>query len=396
MNIIIAGTFSYPTGNASSAYICNVCKLLTSIGHEVTVIGCKYVKNEKEDDDGIYNGILYYNYPYYCQSKIKKYCFEKLFPRYIISKSKLGKKTDILFLYDCKVPVSKPIVAYCKNSGIAYGAFLAEWYSRECFGPQSKKRDVENLVNMVPFNLKHAKIAILISTLLYKSFYDAGINAVWLPNIVDMNDDKWRVGSYINKDEKLTIAYAGSPSAGKDEIGVFLSAIELLEEERRKNTIINLYGIDNEQLIALIKGQRISDKVINENVVCHGRIPQNDIPQKINGNHFTILIRESTLRNNAGFSTKMVESLACGVPMIATLTGDMDKYLKDSVNSVIVNNPSIEGCAEAINRAWELLSQIDSMRKAAQKTAQQYFHYSQYYTGVSEFLNRVEKEWFYD
>lgn len=392
MNIIIAGTFPYPTGNASSAYISTVCKLLTSIGHEVTVIGCKYIKNNKEDDDGTYNGITYYNYPYYSQSKIKKYCFERLFPRYVISKSKLEKKPDILFLYDCKVSLSKPIVNYCENNGIKYGAFLAEWYSKECFGAQTKKKDVENLVNIVPYNLKHAKIAILISTLLYKCFDDAGINSVWLPNIVDINDDKWQADSNVNKNEKLYIAYAGSPSVGKDEIGVILSALELLEEKRRTNTVINLYGIDNEQLKSLINAQRISEKVQNENVVCHGRVPQNDIPQKLRENHFTILIRESTLRNNAGFSTKMVESLACGVPMIATLTGDMDRYLKDSVNSVIVNTPSIEGCAEAINKAWGLLSQIDSMRKAAKKTAQQHFHYSQYYTRVGDFLSRVEKE----
>lgn len=88
-------------------------------------------------------------------------------------------------------------------------------------------------------------------------------------------------------------------------------------------------------------------------------------------------------------------SLPKASQIIATLPGYMDKNPKHTVNGDVVKTSSIVVCAVAINRAWWLLSQIDSLRKSAKKTAQCIF-YSQYNIRVGDFLNQVEKEKIHD
>ena len=53
---------------------------------------------------------------------------------------------------------------------------------------------------------------------------------------------------------------------------------------------------------------------------------------------FQMLIRDSNLKNNAGFPTKFVESISCCTPVIATLTSNIDDYLQDGVNGFIVSS----------------------------------------------------------
>ena len=74
------------------------------------------------------------------------------------------------------------------------------------------------------------------------------------------------------------------------------------------------------------------------NIFFHGRVPHTEAVKAVQGADFQFLIRDSNLKNNAGFPTKFVESLACCTPVIATLTSNIGDYLNDGVNGYVVDN----------------------------------------------------------
>ena len=51
-----------------------------------------------------------------------------------------------------------------------------------------------------------------------------------------------------------------------------------------------------------------------------------------------MLIRYRTRKNEAGFPTKLAESIACGTPVIATNFSNITDYVKDEENGYIVDS----------------------------------------------------------
>ena len=103
---------------------------------------------------------------------------------------------------------------------------------------------------------------------------------------------------------------------------------------------------------------------------------------------FTILLRDSKTCTNAGFPTKVSESLSLGVPVIANATSDIAMYVRDMVNGCIVPDPhDIEGIADKIESLIALTrEQKDAMRiKAIEDSA---FYFLNYVEKFKAFLKK--------
>ena len=68
--------------------------------------------------------------------------------------------------------------------------------------------------------------------------------------------------------------------------------------------------------------------------LCSNKIAQFQIRQL----DFTILFRDSKTSTNAGFPTKVSESISLGVPVIVNDTSDIRVYIKNKYNGFIVSN----------------------------------------------------------
>lgn len=387
MNIVILSTSPFPDGNASSTYMLNVCRTMVACGHNVTVIGCRRTLKTDFPLNGEFEGIKYLNFDATAHNKLVMYAYNLHFE--VFAKSFLRKLngTDIVFLYGNTVPVAESVKRYCRRKNIKFGAFDCEWYTEECFAPGVSKRHIKGTVGHIPHMAQNADAAILISTMLTDYFKENGVHSVMIPNIVDFADEKWNVKKAAVADGKLKIAYAGVPGVGKDELGVAVKAIGELPEDKRSNTELHVYGPDEKGLLAYLKTQDLD--AIPPYVICHGRQKQNEIPAKLNECHFTVLIRKPTRRANAGFSTKMVESFAAGIPFIANITGDIATYLKDGENGIVVSDESVEACRDALVRAWEMLDKNPEMRKKAYKTAEDNFDCKLYVGVMKDFLATI-------
>lgn len=388
MKIAVFFKGPFPEGNASATYVLNVCRVLNACGHRVTVFGCLRSKPQRFPVNGEIEGITYRNFPVFQKNKFLIYAYDSLWGVYATSLLKSFDMYDLILLYGGLKKEAEAIYRFCKKNGVLYGAFNSEWYAPENFSSSAKKKLVEQSCGLIPFNADHADVAIQISTLLTEHFKNKGVKSIMIPNIVDLTDEKWNCKKANLEESVLKLAYAGVPGVGKDELGTVISAIATLPEEKRGKVELHIYGSTDAQLREYLSMVGIAE--LPDGVYCHGRKAQHEIPGLLNECHYTILIRKPTLRANAGFPTKMVESFAAGVPFIANATGDIGTYLKNGENGVLVRDESVEACREAILEAFRLLPKNELMRKAAFATAEDHFDYREYIPLTKAFLSQFE------
>ena len=94
----------------------------------------------------------------------------------------------------------------------------------------------------------------------------------------------------------------------------------------------------------------------------------------------------------AGFPTKFVESLATGTPVISNLTSDLNDYLIDKTNGIIVDSCDERSICIAIKRALALsYNEKVYMCQEARKTAINYFDYRLFITPIKNFIFEIGK-----
>ena len=105
---------------------------------------------------------------------------------------------------------------------------------------------------------------------------------------------------------------------------------------------------------------------------------------------YTVLLRPNKKYANAGFPTKVGESMAMGVPVIANITSDLGKYLHDGIEGIICDDESPEACAKAIRKALSIdESQRKMMRKNARRQAEESFDYRNYIKPVQMYIEGI-------
>jgi glycosyltransferase involved in cell wall biosynthesis len=236
---------------------------------------------------------------------------------------------------------------------------------------------------MLKYVIPKTKNVIAISTLLENYYNKKQCNTVRIPTVIDMQE---YVELSFSHNEKLVIAYAGMPAKNKDFILNVLEAMLLLRRNELDRIEFRIFGLTKDQLINSNKYNQLGDSL-----KCMGKIPYLEVKSEIAKADFTVLLRPGKRYANAGFPTKVGESMACGVPVITNMTSDLNLYVVDEVNGVICDNESPEACAAALRRALQLTSQQKKeMRTAALQTAYKNFDYKVYVRDMREFLENLK------
>ena len=101
---------------------------------------------------------------------------------------------------------------------------------------------------------------------------------------------------------------------------------------------------------------------------------------------FSIILRENKRYAEAGFPTKFVESIACGVPVIANKVGDIQKYITEYEVGFLIDNDNIFNNLSSIISSYSV-SQLskEKMKKKCFLLAKERFMFDSY----TECLNKV-------
>ena len=103
-----------------------------------------------------------------------------------------------------------------------------------------------------------------------------------------------------------------------------------------------------------------------------------------------MLLRPNKRYANAGFPTKVGESMACATPVIANITSDLGKYILDGETGIICENESPEACAMAIRKALNYSQEeLREIRCKAFEMANEKFNYQAYDDELKTFVSCI-------
>ena len=382
MNIIYTGLFAYPDSNANSLRVKGVVNLLESYGHNVTIlpglkskidinkIGSTEVVPVDEYSSGFLSGINGVRGMFIGDNTLD----------YL---EKMIKKPDVIILYGTALGYLLRLLRFTKKYNIRLILDVVEWYDPRhlpggLFGPYA----IANELSM-RFFVKKTNGLIVISEYLRKYYEDSNNKIILLPPLFSkvINVDFNR-----QKNDVLQLCYVGTPGK-KENFIVFLDALDFLYKNDYKFKI-NFVGVKREEFIS--KYPKV--KFINDKDYCffHGRVSNEKAKQIISLSDFMFVFRPNLRFANAGFPSKVAESLSLATPVFCNNFSDISKYVTDGYNGIVVERLETNSLIEKLKWVFSISNQSYSvMRKNAYSSYEKNFNQTAYLEKMEIFLKGV-------
>ncbi len=355
-NILYIGGFQLPDKNAAALRVLANAKAFRDLGYRVVFLNA-LTKNVGEARWTSYEGFKCYEYQRELQGKYLLSCKKVI---EMIEKINVG----IVIAYNNPAIALIRLRRYCKKRQIRCIADATEWYvpSGSLIYKMVKGFDSEFRMRYV-----HPRMdgVIAISEYLYQ-YYKDKVKTVKVPPLVDIQEEKWNqpVERY---HEGIKIIYAGSPSAQKERLDLIVNTVE--EKGKEKNIHLDILGISEEQY-----NMMYNCKYTGNHVSFKGRIQNIEAVRFTMEADWTVVIRENNKVVQAGFPTKVVESIACGTPVLANRFSNIEDYLNNS-NSIL-----IESCEDIVK---EIIKVCENRKKDIKRDI---FDYRLYLETIQEMV----------
>lgn len=395
--IIYTGNFLFPDGNAAGKRVWGNAKAIKAAGYEVI---CFCFRKDNPDSGlrkKICDDMQIYTIPYSRGINRVNNLYPAVLFRRILREARKKYNVDSVIMYGTlgTSGYNLAVIRSCKKQGIRLICdkvdLFDEPHKNNLLRYWLKKRDLYVMDQKI---LPGCDKWIAVSNYLKKRMPDPEKTIIVPPLSVEVK------GTLVADDKQLTtIAYAslisekGIPvSNWKDRVDAIVDVCyTLLEKRANPNFKVCFIGFTKDQLLEQFpEGQREEYlkklQILEKHIVFYGLQTNENAQRIISQADFTILLRDSKTCTNAGFPTKVSESLSLGVPVIANATSDIALYVRDMVNGCIVPAPhDIEGIADRIEELIALTrEQKDALRVNAIK--EQPFYYLNYVEKFKRFL----------
>ncbi len=387
MHILMFSDFALPDSCANATRVFSFAQLFRQSGHDVSLLGIAY--QQGADLAGTYKDFDYEMLqakPYYGLKAYKRTADLNRQIAAYLERKQTEWEINAIFLSNVYYDFASVFQRFSRKHKVSLIVNQVEWYEKDNAqfkGPTGKLNFIKNRIALRYIHKKMKNI-LAISSLLDDYYKARGCNTVTVPTIVDPAEYAAVAHAAVRDRDEVHIAYAGAPGK-KDYVLNAVRALPLLTDEERKRIRLHFYGVTEEQLRCLGLSEHL------DNVVCHGRIPYEQVKDKIADADFTVLLRPNLRYANAGFPTKVGESMACGTPVIANLTSDLDRYVLDGKTGFVCADETAESCAEAFRKALGMTdAKLQDMREQTLQLSKTAFDYRAYTETVQSFLQRAK------
>ncbi len=376
-NIIITGAFRFPNKDAAAQRVLGIARALRY--NNINTVFCGWENSSRKEDlkdDGIYK---FDGFDYYSQSELDLYSsslFQKIYNflrrgtktiRWIKNYCKVNNITAIV-IYNSNSYFIYRLYRYCKKNKIKFACDCTEWYEGSHL--PGGKFGIPNFDNNLRIRIIYPLIknVIVISSFLQNTLRLKGCNTIIVPPLINVHDTMWATNSLdhtIVASGKVKLIYVGIPGK-KDLLSNIFTTIDSINKGSEK-IIFSLVGID----INFVKKNFYSGNTeIPSYINCHGCVNHENVPELYRQSDFSIILRDNKRYANAGFPTKLVESLTCGIPVISNSTSDIPKFIVNRENGYLLPDNSIT----SLNRCFtELLTltkdEIKHMKTKAKESS---------------------------
>jgi glycosyltransferase involved in cell wall biosynthesis len=376
--IIFVGEYDFPDGDAAATRTLSLARICRDLGYRVTVMGKGTLRPEHfREDLGEYEfeGIQYRTMNPERLSTLRRLLSPiKRLTLYVSRLEKFDPATVKAVVINASgsamhVPA---VSAYCRRVGIPLIADVCEWYDPRQF-PRGRL-DPFYAVFTVIFHLVFPRLRnmIVVSKLLERQFADPNRNLVRIASPFDVR--KIPCEDRSPSDRRLFM-YAGSPGT-KDQLREIILAFASLSPGERAGVEFRVIGATEIELRRFLGHDAGALDALGSTVTPMGRISRESVLAELQRAHFTFLVRPNERYANAGFPSKVAESLAAGVPVILNFTSDLEDFLGDGNAVVVVKGNSTSAIADAIRRALALSTEeLRALRRGARTKAESIFDY---------------------
>ncbi len=331
--IIYVGGFELPDKNAAAHRVLGNAKAFRQLGYDVVFIDVDKSLDYNvslENTSKVVQNFDSWSIPYpKTKKQWIKYLSDIKSVIYIISKY---KNVQMVICYNYQALALFKLKRYCRRNSVRIIADCTEWYSARGNGVLFGV--IKGLDSFFRMRILQKKMDGLIVISRYlEDYYKRCKTVVCVPPLVDIQEEKWK---RIKKQENdyLTLVYAGSPGKDKDRLDILINAISSI---KFKHVLLNIVGITKQQyLVNYPKSQNMLE-VLDNRINFFGRLDHIKALDCVKSADFSIFFRDDNRVSRAGFPTKLVESISCGVPVITNATNDIEEYLVDGKNGYLID-----------------------------------------------------------
>lgn len=281
------------------------------------------------------------------------------------------------------------LLLWCRKNGVTFIVDVVEWHDpRGMPGGYIGPFNISDKISLRILIPKACGI-IVISSLLEKYYLVSKCHIIRVPPILDTT--KVVVNrTNRNFERELVLAYAGRPGK-KDLVNNVIEAVLLLDENGRKVRFI-MVGPSVRDILCVPALRLRKMSSLPSCIAVLGPQSHDKAIAAVNNADFMPLLRPLKLYAEAGFPTKIVESLASGIPVICNLTSDLGEYIHDGAEGFICRDYSVEAFKQALERALSLKPEKwIEMSKAARAQAERSFDYRNYTEKIASFMEKTRQ-----
>lgn len=388
--IIYLGGFELPDKNAAAHRVLSNGKILRELGYNVV-----YIDVDKSlDFDVAVLGTKKFVQGFECWSlpypKSKKEWFQYLGS--IDSFKKVSEQyTDvkIVIVYNYQAMALMKLKKECQDNNMKIISDCTEWYSTK--GTNLTFKIIKGVDSFMRMRVIQKRLdGIIVISNFLENYYSKCKNVIKIPPLVDLTEEKWNKLGLEKHNGKINLVYSGSPGINKDMMNCLIEI--LFKSKDISNYKLNIIGLSKKQYIDGYKNHEQLLDCLGNKIQFHGRLTHNESIQFLKKSDFSIFIREKSRLTKAGFPTKYVESISCGIPVITTNNGDLNDYIIEGENGFFIDGNSTERTKKVLE---ELLNyNQESIKEMKTKCdSSKIFHYENFIQIVEKFIKKTIDEY---
>lgn len=377
MNILVITDKPYPYGSAYSSRARHFVLAFHSMEANVTVVSANLDCSEAKALE-IEN--VNYISMQYAQNRITQLGIG-VASRYASCVKKLISENKYTAIFVNSITYALPhICKIAQGKGIPVFVEKCEWYdpSSFMFGKLNPyyREYIREIDSVRPDGY------IVISPFFEEYYRRKGYRALLVPTILDIQNIDFSVHSVTTP---IKIVFSGNLGKGKEIIKPIAEAIQKLGDEAAQFSFV-FYGPTEEQLRENIRDDKLFSRVA-PHITIAGKVPQKKVYSKLSGADYTIFLREQRKSSDAGFPTKLAESMAVGTPVIANSTGSVGKYLKNEINGFLLEDATGDQMVNVLKKVAAVKDEeYKQMRMMSRMTAEKWFDYEVYVQKIKAFI----------
>ena len=387
--IAYVGQFKFPFGDAGSYRSLGIALSLKEAEHEVLFCTgqlSRFYSADKDIEPPKFP-VAYINFsekPLSRLSKITKFLLSGY--RTVKWLEMLRPRPDLVFMYEGYSLYMAPILPWCQRNSVPLVVDVVEWFqpSHLLCGRWGPLR--WNVEMAMQYYFVRAGNIIPISRYLERYYHAKGCRTLRIPPTHDVSAITAR--TTVSSSSPLTLAYTGFPGK-KDLLNNVLESIMRLDLSG-KTIKLMVAGPCPDDIVQLPVMKTRGITALPKCVKALGSVTREQAMDTVRQADFSVLLRPQLRYAQAGFPTKVTESLSVGTPVICNLTSDLGDYILNGTDGLICQDHTPEAFTEALGRALAMTpEQRQAMRQRARLQAERSFDYRNYVEPLKTFLLEV-------